>query len=217
MRRWLVALFLVVLGLALGTLPLVRGQGSVPPASQSADLALGPQGGEATLSFPFQLAADAEVYAKLLPTPGNPAVGNGTVAGDRSAGLSGWWVHLVLEPDHAAPVDLGTFADAGASGAAALPAGAVHALRVTAHAPADAGPAGSAFRVDLALAHRDEGGAAVDPSWGFHADLTVASSLATRPALDVAGVLPLLGLAAGVAALGALLAARRARGPRDWL
>ncbi|MCA1813507.1 MAG: hypothetical protein LC624_06105 [Halobacteriales archaeon] len=189
----------------------------MPPASQQAPLALGAHGGEATLRFPFQLAADGGVYAKLLPSDGNPAVANGTVAADRTAGLTGWWAHLVLEPSSGSPVDLGYYADAGATPLVQLPGGARHTLILTVHAPVDAGDVGQVFRVDLALAHRDATTTTVDPSWGFTSQLVVSQTATVPAKLDLGLAWPLLGAAAGVAALAAVLAARRQRRSKDWL
>ena len=207
---------------ALLALPALAGaaeaQGAAPPAAQRADLALGTQGGEATLHYPFALAADGEVYVKVVPTPWSPVLPaglpNGSVAADRSAGLRGWWVHLVLERAEGPPVDLGHFADDGASRAVALPGGVRHALAVTVHAPASAGPQGSTYRLDLALAHRDGANqGALDASWGLRADLVIAQATPAPLALDL--TLPLLATAGVVAALAAVVAARRLRGRRQ--
>lgn len=195
-------------------------EGAAPPASQRGDLDLGAQGGEVTLRYPFTLEQDGSVYAKLSPTPWNPLLpsgnANGSVAADRSAWRSGWAAHLVLEPHGAAPMDLGWFADDGASRLVPLPGGWEHVLAVTIHAPPGAGQEGAQFRADVALAHR-AGDAPMDTTWGLAARLTIASASPAPLALDLA--LPLLG-AAGIVAGGAVVVAARrlrARRAQPWL
>lgn len=207
------ALLLALLALA----PPALGQGAAPPAAQHATLVVGGAGGEATVAFPFALAADGEVYAKLLPTPWSPVLpsglANGSVAPDRSAGRSGWWVRLQVQPEAGDAVDLGHFADAGASAAVALPGGARHALLVTVHAPAAAPAQG--YRVDLALAHRDGANAgAFDATWGLAAQLEVRGGGAGAP-LAIDATLPLLAAAGLVAGAAAVVAARRVRARRE--
>lgn len=222
MRPLLLAAFFALVALALGTMPLGRGQGADPPASVAASLDLGSAGGDATVRFPFALAQDAQVYAKLLPTSWNPVLPsgatNGSVAADRSAGVRGWWVRLAVEPAGAAPVALGHFADGGASEPVLLASGRTHALRVDVHAPATAGPAGLTYRVDLALVHRDAPQAAVDPAWTLTANLRVAS--AGGAPLDLGAVWLVLGVAGavavGIAGVGVVRRVQ-ARAPREWL
>jgi hypothetical protein len=222
MSRWLLAALIAVAALALHALPLAQAQGADPPASAAGSLRLTGAGGDATLRFPFALAADGQVYAKLLPTPWNPVLpsgaANGSIAADRSAGVRGWWVQLTIEPAGSAPVALGLFADSGASQAVLLPGGQTHTLVATVHAPANAGPAGSDYRVDLALAHRDGAQGAVDAAWTLTARLHVAEAQA--PPLDAGMVWVLLGAAGAVAAGAAGFAAvRRLRAgrPSEWL
>lgn len=201
--------------LACATLaPTTLAQGAAPPARQEAPVVLTAEGGEVEFYFPFQLAADGDVYAKLLPTPWNPVLPagqpNGTVAPDRSAGRSGWWVRLVVSGADGAVHELGHFADDGASAPVALAGGATHALVVQVHAPRDAGTAGQEHRVDVALVHRDGSNAGTfDGSWGMAAVLTVAQAAPAPLAVDLA--LPLLGAAALVAGAAAVVAARRLR------
>jgi hypothetical protein len=215
MRGW----FLLALAL-LALLPATpaQAQGADPPRLQEASLALGPAGGEATLRYPFALAQDGEVYAKLLPTSWNPVLPqgqpNGSVASDRSAGLRGWWVRLDLEPAEGPAIPLGHFADSGASQAVQLPGGAQHVLVATIHAPRDAGALQQRFRVDLALVHRDAP-ATLDPAWSLAANLQVTS--VPEPALGGGILWGLLAAAGAVAGGAALVAAKRGRGPREWL
>jgi hypothetical protein len=218
-----VALLAVLALLAIA--PLAGAQGAPPPATQAAELRLTGSGGDATLEFPFQLARDGSVYAKLLPTPWNPILPsgapNGSVAQDRSAGLHGWFVHLQVVPaqgpGQASLVDLGYFADSGASQSVALPGGAQHVLRATIHAPASAGGVGQTYRVDLALAHEDGAQGSTDATWGMAAALTIAQ--ASGPSLEGPAMLAVLAVA-GLVAVGAAVVAAlrwRARQPQDWL
>lgn len=197
--------------------PTTLAQGAAPPARQAAPLSLTAQGGEAEVYFPFRLAADGEVYAKVLPTPWNPVlpggVANGTVAPDRSAGRSGWWVSMRIATADGALHELGHFADDGASAPVTLQGNANHALVVRVHAPARAGAEGQEHRVDLALVHRDGANTGTfDGSWGLAAILTVQQAAPAPLALDL--TLPLLGAAALVVGGATVVAARRLRARR---
>lgn len=213
-RNALPVALLALLALA----PLASAQGAAPPARQEAPLVLGAEGGEAELYFPFQLAADGEVYAKVLATPWNPVLPsgqpNGSVAPDRSAGHAGWWVHLSLATAAGETLDLGHYADDGATPAMALPGGATHALVARIHAPARAGMEGQEHRVDLALVHRDGSNLGTfDASWGLAAMLTVVQATPAPLAIDLA--LPLLGAAALMTGAATVLAVRRLRARRS--
>ena len=205
--------------LALLLLPGAAAQGGEPPTSAAARLDLGPAGGEASLRFPFTLREEGEVYVKLLPTPWNPVLPsgspNGSVSADRTHGLRGWWVHLVLEPHGGPPLDLGHRADGAPTVAVRLAGGQEHVLDVRVRAPPEAGPAGAVHRIDLALAQRGEG--AVDRSVSLAGMLTVAT-VEGGPGGDGGAAFWLgLGGVATLAFLGGIAVVRRARRPERWL
>lgn len=121
------------------------------------------------VAVPFHLEAPGLFYAKLLVTPWNAVnsgTPNGTVASDRSAGTSGWWVEIYLADESGAPLArdgngasveaaLGAFVDSTPTRATFLAAGTPHVLQAIVHVPLEAAVPGGRYEVNLALVYRE--------------------------------------------------------------
>jgi hypothetical protein len=132
-------------------------------------------GYEGSARIHFETTADALVFVRLVPGPGNPihdgTAPNGTVASDHGAGLSGWWIEFGVGVGPITLQDLGAFADGSASDAVAVLAGDAVDLQVLVHAPAGAMPATEGDGITIELVER------VQTSPISHEDQAVAITL----------------------------------------
>lgn len=194
----------------------------------TSDLALSMDEAEAVARFEwrFDLASPSRFYAKLLATPSNPAILNGTVSPESA---SGWWVRFYLADaeGNALPSgsDLGDRVDDTPTPIRELPAGETFTLIALVHAPASAlsespearcpterpPSQGTLYCIDVALAVEgveptgDGSGGRFDPSIRARARLTLVvpeSDWSESPAVR-AGVAVVAAGAIGLAAYAA--------------
>lgn len=168
-----------------------------------------------TLTFEARILPDAErpLYAKVLPTPGNPAHGNGTVDGP------GWWTEMwVLSPEPrlagktngSSLVELGTFNRSAP----------LH-LEIRIHVPAGALLREAEIAVNYVVAARapvnqSSSGASLNPSILVQPRIVVdaggASVADGIPAALPPWLLPLAGGVALLGAIGGMVVARKRMG-----
>lgn len=149
------------------------------------------------VQIPFRLGGPGQVYAKLLPTPGNSVHdgtrGNGTTTSDHTAGVDGWWVTFELRKNgtrivrdlNEQPVvePLGTFADGTPTKAVLLSAGADYALGLSVHAPQGAFDVWEIQRVYAVLGFREyPGNAENETGSGARMDAAHALTVEARGA-----------------------------------
>lgn len=142
--------------------------------------------------FRFSLSVEGDVYAKLIPTAGNPvhdgnaANGSAPTASSNWTDGTGWWVIFSLNEGDRDMAHTYARADGTPTDAMAMPTGREGSFGVTVHAPTDAFLANETYTVHVVLAVRapgaaNESGGTMDEALSFSLDVSRGAGQAPPP------------------------------------